>query len=67
VNVVRWIAWILLLLIHSLCLDTTRKPRPGEVDGVQYHFVSVQTMEKMIEEGKFFEHAKFGGNLYGTR
>uniref|UniRef100_A0A915EF81 Guanylate kinase-like domain-containing protein n=1 Tax=Ditylenchus dipsaci TaxID=166011 RepID=A0A915EF81_9BILA len=45
---------------------TTRKPRPGEADGEHYHFVDIPTMKKMIEDGEFFEHAEFGGNLYGT-
>ncbi|XP_044754876.1 guanylate kinase [Coccinella septempunctata] len=45
---------------------TTRKPRPGEVDGVHYHFTDSSNMEKAISEGKFIESAKFSGNLYGT-
>ncbi|KAI1722305.1 guanylate kinase domain-containing protein [Ditylenchus destructor] len=45
---------------------TTRKPRPGEIDGVHYHFTDMETMRKMIANGEFFEHAEFGGNLYGT-
>jgi len=45
---------------------TTRRPRPGEVDGVHYHFVSVPEFERMIEEGQFVEYAKVYGNYYGT-
>ncbi|KAF2864041.1 guanylate kinase [Piedraia hortae CBS 480.64] len=45
---------------------TTRAPRAGEEDGVAYNFVSVPEFEKMIEQGKFIEHARFGNNLYGT-
>lgn len=45
---------------------TTRGPRPGETDGVDYHFVPMQTFEDLIAEGGFVEHAKFGGNRYGT-
>ncbi|WP_439241200.1 guanylate kinase [Lonepinella sp. BR2474] len=46
---------------------TTRQPRPGEVDGVHYHFVSVAEFESLIEQGAFLEYAKvFGGNYYGT-
>ncbi|MCK3658595.1 guanylate kinase [Pasteurellaceae bacterium Pebbles2] len=46
---------------------TTRQPRPGEVDGVHYHFVSVAEFEQLIEQGAFLEYAKvFGGNYYGT-
>lgn len=45
---------------------TTRKPRPGEEDGVHYHFTSLETFEKMVAEDAFEEHAKFGGNHYGS-
>jgi len=45
---------------------TTRKPREGEVDGVSYHYVDQETMEKLIEDDEFIEHATFSGNTYGT-
>ncbi|XP_059084905.1 guanylate kinase-like [Tigriopus californicus] len=45
---------------------TTRKPRPGEVDGVHYHFSNRPFMEAMIDNGEFLESAEFSGNLYGT-
>jgi guanylate kinase len=45
---------------------TTRGPRPGEVPGQDYHYVSMQEFEDLIEKGGFVEHAKFGGNRYGT-
>ncbi len=45
---------------------TTRPPRPGEVDGVQYHFVDRATFDKMIDAGELLEHAEFAGNGYGT-
>ncbi|QIM68972.1 guanylate kinase [Basfia succiniciproducens] len=46
---------------------TTRQPRPGEENGVHYHFVSVEEFELLINEGAFLEYAKvFGGNYYGT-
>lgn len=45
---------------------TTREPRPGEVDHVSYHFVSVEEFESLIERGAFFEHAKVFDNYYGT-
>ncbi|WP_018936345.1 guanylate kinase [Thioalkalivibrio sp. ALJ24] len=45
---------------------TTRQPRPGEVDGVDYHFVSAETFLGMIEDGKLLEHAKVFDNFYGT-
>lgn len=46
--------------------STTRGPRPGEVDGKDYHFTHKATIEKDIQEGKFLEHAKVHTNTYGT-
>lgn len=45
---------------------TTRQPRPGERDGVEYNFVSREDFEKLRDEGGFIETAQFGGNYYGT-
>ncbi|MCJ1414675.1 hypothetical protein MMC32_001002 [Xylographa parallela] len=45
---------------------TTRAPRPGETNGVEYHFASRQQFMELMDEGGFIEHAKFGGNYYGT-
>ncbi|KAM7534206.1 hypothetical protein Aperf_G00000113043 [Anoplocephala perfoliata] len=45
---------------------TTRKPRPGEVNGKEYNFVNEEQMLKDIEDGKFLEYAQFAGNYYGT-
>lgn len=45
---------------------TTRKPRVGEVDGKDYHFITIEEMEKRIAAGEFVEHAKVHGNYYGT-
>lgn len=45
---------------------TTRKPRPGEVDGVHYHFVDHVKFQQMVDAGEFLEHADFAGNRYGT-
>ncbi|XP_020660596.1 guanylate kinase isoform X3 [Pogona vitticeps] len=45
---------------------TTRQPRPGEVNGKDYHFVTREEMQKEIDAGGFIEHAQFSGNLYGT-
>ena len=45
---------------------TTRPPREGEVDGVNYHFVDSATFEAMVEAAEFFEHATVFGNMYGT-
>jgi guanylate kinase len=45
---------------------TTRKPRPGEADGVNYFFVSRQRFEELIAQGFFLEYATYNGNYYGT-
>jgi len=45
---------------------TTRKPRPGEVDGAHYHFVGREEFDDMIAEGRLLEWAEFAGNRYGT-
>ena len=45
---------------------TTRPPRPGEVDGKDYHFVDIPTFEKMVSDGQMLEHAKVFDNYYGT-
>jgi guanylate kinase len=45
---------------------TTRAPRPGEREGVDYYFVDRAAFEKMVEAGDLLEHAEFAGNLYGT-
>ncbi len=45
---------------------TSRLPRPGETDGVHYHFVSRGVFEEMIRRGEFFEHAVVHGDLKGT-
>jgi guanylate kinase len=45
---------------------TTRAPREGELDGVNYHFVNEQQFEAMVDAGKFLEHATVFGNHYGT-
>lgn len=45
---------------------TTRSPRQGDVDGVQYHFIDRATFEAMVARGDFLEHADVFGNYYGT-
>ena len=45
---------------------TTRKPRPGEVDGKDYFFISVAEHERMVRDNELLEHAKVFDNLYGT-
>ena len=45
---------------------TTRSPRPGETDGVEYHFRTREEFEKMIETGEIIEYDQYVGNYYGT-
>ena len=45
---------------------TTREPRPGEVDGVHYHFISDDAFLQMVERDELLEHAGYAGNFYGT-
>lgn len=52
-------------LTYSVSM-TTRKMRPGEVDGKDYYFVSKEEFEQKIKDGKLLEHAEFVGNYYGT-
>ncbi len=48
------------------CSVTTRAPRPGEINGVHYHFISVDDYQKLLDETAFLEHAEVHGNYYGT-
>jgi guanylate kinase len=45
---------------------TTRSPRPGEVDGREYHFVSDADFDRMVADGELLEWAAFAGHRYGT-
>ena len=45
---------------------TTRRPRPGEADGVQYHFVSEAQFDELIADDQLLEYATFAGHRYGT-
>ena len=45
---------------------TTRRPRPGEQDGVDYHFLSDDEFQSRVEAGDFVEHAEYSGRRYGT-
>jgi guanylate kinase len=63
-------------LLHALMNDaegvavsvshTTRKQRPGEIDGQHYHFVTVEDFQRMIASDAFIEHAQVFDNFYGT-
>ncbi|MCR5664408.1 MAG: guanylate kinase [Oscillospiraceae bacterium] len=54
---------------EDLCFSTsvtTRKPRPGEVDGREYFFVDLERFQEMIDNGELLEHATYVANSYGT-
>ncbi|HLZ21311.1 MAG TPA: guanylate kinase [Ktedonobacterales bacterium] len=55
----RWNGYILVTV-------TTRRPRAGEIDGVHYHFRTIQQFRHMVEQGELLEHAEVHGNWYGT-
>ena len=46
---------------------TTRAPRPGEEDGIDYHFIDPGEFERLVDAGEFLEHAQVFDNYYGTR
>jgi guanylate kinase len=45
---------------------TTRPPRPGEEDGVDYHFLTDEDFQRRVDAGQFVEHATYSGRRYGT-
>jgi guanylate kinase len=45
---------------------TTRAPRPGETEGIEYHFVDRPEFARLVAAGELLEHAEYAGNLYGT-
>ena len=53
-------------LMHRIVTATTRKVRPGEVNGVDYHFISTPDFEKILETGGFVEYAKVYDRYYGV-
>lgn len=53
--------------VERIVTSTSRPPRPGETDGIDYHFLSREAFEKGVAEQQFVGHAEFGGNLYGLR
>lgn len=52
--------------IHFAVSCTTRIPRPGEVDGHVYHFISREDFEQKMRDNEFLEWAEYSGNFYGT-
>lgn len=52
--------------LKKLVTYTSRKPRTGEVDGIDYHFVSVEEFEEKIKNNFFFEYVEYNKNYYGT-
>lgn len=54
------------LRFHFSVSMTTREARPGEVDGVDYHFVDRERFDEAIDSGELVEWAEYGGDLYGT-
>jgi len=55
-----------LPLLELSVSATTRGPRPGERDGVDYHFLSREDFDRRVEGGDFVEHADYAGRSYGT-
>ena len=52
--------------LSRVVTSTTRKPREGEKDGIDYHFFDLPTFEETIRENGFYEYARVHNNLYGT-
>ena len=52
--------------LHFSVSATPRAPREGEVDGVNYHFMTKEQFISLVEQGRFLEHAQYAGNYYGT-
>jgi len=52
--------------VQRVVAYTTRQPRHGEVDGVDYHFISRQRFDELVEDGAFLEHKIVHGNCYAT-
>lgn len=53
--------------IERIVTTTSRDPRPGEVDGFDYHFLTPEVFEKKLQEGAFIEWARVHGRLYGSQ
>lgn len=61
-GLIRKTAWPIRQSVSA----TTRPPRPGEVNGIHYHFLEREAFERELAHGGFLEHAEVHGNLYGT-
>lgn len=53
--------------VRRVLTSTTRPPRPGEHDGVDYHFLDKDEFERRVRDGQFFEYAKVHNHLYGIQ
>ncbi len=51
---------------HIVVTATTRRPRAGEIDGVDYHFRTPQQFQQLLEDNELLEHAEVHGNMYGV-
>ena len=54
------------LILDFLVSYTTRKPRSNEIEGIDYHFITVEEFKNLIKENKFYEYAQIYENYYGT-
>ena len=64
-TVLQWVMERVPHLYFSISA-TTRAPRPGEVDGQHYHFLTREQFDRYVEQDAFLEHASYVGNSYGT-
>ncbi|KAH9412218.1 guanylate kinase [Ordospora pajunii] len=61
------VGYVLAAFPFRFCIShTTRMPREGEEDGVEYFFTAKDVFEEMIHDGKIIEYAEYNGNYYGT-
>lgn len=51
---------------HVMVTVTTRRPRPGEIDGIHYHFRTAEQFQEMVQRNELLEHAEVHGNWYGV-
>lgn len=53
-------------VFEKLVTTTTREPRDGEIDGINYHFLTKEQFEEKIEKNEFIEYVNYNGNYYGS-